>query len=188
MSSPASRVSLTGEPSGICWTQMSRFPSPLRSDANASNFPSREMAGWSVQPTSDVSRTSDGRGATVSGVRNHRHSPTAATASTAMRTALASSPNHDGRRQRPIVVDTPAAASAPDSYSSRSSSSATLRSAIDCHRRSGFFRRQRTMTFSRSRGNSGTIRLGGSGSFVRIAASVDIFESPRNARRPVTIS
>ena len=42
-----------------------------------------------------------------------------------------------------------------DAGSSRTSSSATFRSAIDCHRRSGSFRRQRAITFSRSRGTPG---------------------------------
>ena len=43
----------------------------------------------------------------------------------------------------------------PDSYSSRRSSSATFRSAADCQRRAGSFRRQRRITFSRSRDSPG---------------------------------
>ena len=75
-----------------------------------------------------------------------------------------------------------------ESDSSFSSSSATLRSAIDCQRRSGLLWRQRRIILSRSRASPGTTRLGGSGAFVRIAASVDIFVAPSNARRPVNIS
>ena len=41
---------------------------------------------------------------------------------------------------------------------------------------------------SKSRGTSGVMLLTGFGSSFRIAESVEIFESPRNARRPVTIS
>ena len=41
------RVASAGQagPSGICWTQISRFPSPLRSEAYARIFPSSEIAG-----------------------------------------------------------------------------------------------------------------------------------------------
>ena len=47
--------------------------------------------------------------------------------------------------------------------SSRTSSSATFISAIDCQRRSGSFRKHRAMTFSRSRGTLGSDRSAASG-------------------------
>ena len=94
----------------------------------------------------------------------------------------------DGRVSRRAGIDALGEAWLPDSCSSRRSSSASFRSAAACQRRAGSFRRQRRITFSRSRDSPGITSLGRSGSFPTTASSVDIFVSPTNARRPVTIS
>ena len=64
--------------------------------------------------------------------------------------AAAASPAARAPLHRRGGTDSVVRARPRDSDSSRSSSSATLRSAIDCQRRSGAFRRQRTISFSRS--------------------------------------
>ena len=56
------------------------------------------------------------------------------------------------------------------------------------NRRSRLLRRQRAMIFSRSAGTPSATSLGGVGSLCRINVSVDSFDSPGNARCPVTIS
>ena len=59
-SSAESVVNLIASPPVTCRTQMSRFSSPLRSEAKANSLPSGERAGSVVRPESDVSRVSIG--------------------------------------------------------------------------------------------------------------------------------
>ncbi len=57
-----------------------------------------------------------------------------------------------------------------------------------CQRRCGSLRRQRLIMRSTSRGMPGPVWLSGTGSECSTDASVESFESPEKARRPVTIS
>ena len=79
-------------------------------------------------------------------------------------------------------------ASFPDADSSRSSSSASFTSTMFWLRRFTSLRRHRAISRSTSGGVLEEISLAGGGSFSTTAASVEIFDSPRNARCPVIIS
>jgi hypothetical protein len=95
-----------------------------------------------------------------------------------------------GHTQRRVPASTAAAgrASFPDSDSSRNSSSASFTSAICWLRRLTSLRRHRPISRSTSGGVVEEISLAGGGSFSTMAANVEIFDSPRNARCPVIIS
>src|SRR5262245_35749455 len=80
--------------------------------------------------------------------------------------------------QRRVRLGAAAVDSLPKSDSSLRSSRATFKSAIFCQRRSGALRRQRVMILSSSAGMLFVNSVTRLGSLFRIAASVDIFESP----------
>ena len=122
-SSAAFDVSRDAVPSAMCCTQISRLPSPLRSDANATNFPSGERPGSVLSPPSDVSRGNINSADTGERLANQ------ATAAAVMATPIRPAAIH-AIPARDLRGACAAAAVRPDSISALISSSRSLTSTM----------------------------------------------------------
>jgi hypothetical protein len=152
---------------------MSKLSSVFPFQVKATILPSEEKEGQTSVPGKLVSGTEARAvgGASVRGRLNQSHAAAATTATTLTTPITA----HVPRRACAGAV---AAPSTPESDYSFSSSNSTLRSFISWNRRSGSFRRQRLISFSRSCGIAGTRALAGFGSSFRIADRVDSLLGP----------
>ncbi len=167
-------------PPAACCTQISRLPSPDRSEAYATSRPSGDTVGYADSPGRAVSCFSTGFPPASDGPRvcqNHTPAASAAAATAAHR-------RHPARLRRLGAIT----GRRPTIDSSCSSSRSGFKSSTCWMRRSGSLQRHCLIRPLSSSGTSGASSWISCGSLPSTAASVESAVSPRNGRRAVVIS